>query len=164
LHELGANLGVANVSGVTLAAVVAEAGNLDVLKLLSTLEPELVAEDASVAVMAALNGHLLVLDYLTQVGSLGGQRGHSWSPLVAAAFGGHTDAVTFLLQAGQEVGAITTGLHMELPAGSTAFQAAELKGHADIYTLLRASAMRTSPVLPQLPIPNSLSTRDMYFE
>ena len=149
LHELGADLGARNKAGLTPAMVAAESGNLDSLRLLVEMTPDLHDDSAAaLAASAALAGRISILRFLEtdlraafkkDDGAARGVEG-GWTPLVAAVWGGHSDCAELLLAIGGSSLAEreTTGHRNEVPPGSTAVFVAEMKGHSDLVELINA--------------------------
>lgn len=197
LASTGADLALPHAgSGATPAWLAAAAGHVDTLAAMHALNPILLRPKTrsgqSVAVAACLNGHGPVVAFLARAGALwpddddddeapGGSCGVGWAPLLAAAYSGHLDVATVLVdalsleprsRAAAACRPTTRALAADVPRGSTPLKVALAKGHAEVAALLRdrltgleeaeeGGASNSEEPRPEYPRPSLFSVSPM---
>jgi ankyrin repeat protein len=128
--QRGMDVNTADPSGKTLLMFAAENGNEKLLEFLLKNGANVLIRnkygDTAVAI-AALRGHLQVVRDLVEAGAAIDADG--WTPLQYAAFDGHADIVSYLINQHALVDA-------RAPNGQTALMFAARNGHVDVVKLL----------------------------
>ncbi len=129
----GASVDTSDGEGNTLLMLAARDGHEALVKLLIDYRAKLNARNAAgdtALALAALRGQRKIVEIL--VGAGASQTVPGWPPLVYAAFGGHSEIVTYLLENGADIDASSEG-------GMTALMAAARNGHLAVARSLMAA-------------------------
>ena len=153
LRDLGANLLSKNKQRhLSAAGLAAEAGHLEVLKLLNELTNGSIFDTDPLAVTAALNGHVEVVQYLADCNATKTKGAGGWTALFAAAWAGHADMVHALGSVDPTaLSVLTANEHLDVPPGTSPRGIAESKGHVLVLEAIRA--LEASAVVTSKPRP-----------
>lgn len=130
LIDRGMDVNTADPAGTTLLMVAARNGNQELLEFLLKRRANFSIINRygdSALSLAALQGHLKIVQFLGEMGAPMNQEG--WAALHYAAYAGHRDVVAYLLSKGADIDA-------PAPNGQTARQLADSKEHKEVVELL----------------------------